>query len=145
MGQTDSFIPSRGSSAGLCVTWLRDDPGVCPHVMRWKNRHGKTDFSPGFSPIFRIRRARREPSGSKLVGEQERQTEVTSDGRLQGFQTSTHTASIRDVGGGHIFWGGGQTEATLNAETIKEIQEDQILIVINRHLNDGSPWFGLCM
>lgn len=31
-------------------------------------------------------------------------------------------ASIREVG--HLSWGGGQTEATLDAVTFKEIQED---------------------
>ena len=35
MRQTESFIPSRGPSQGLClcVTWLRKDPSVCSHVM----------------------------------------------------------------------------------------------------------------
>lgn len=45
-GQTESFIPSRGSSPGLCVTRLMDDPSRCSHVMSSgrETGHRKADF-----------------------------------------------------------------------------------------------------
>lgn len=45
-GQTESSIPSRGSSPGLCVTLLMDDPSRCSHVMSSGREaaHRKADF-----------------------------------------------------------------------------------------------------
>lgn len=45
-GQTESSIPLRGSSPGLCVTRLMDDPSRCSHVMSSGREagHRKADF-----------------------------------------------------------------------------------------------------
>lgn len=51
MGQTESFIPSRG----FCVTWLIDDPSIPSRdVFLKEDQTPKSRFSPGIGTKFQI-------------------------------------------------------------------------------------------